>query len=859
MKSSVRRTLNRAAGLFLVVVSLVLLGTAAAQDLDSLLIMQEENHPRAYFFRVSEGLASNPNAGYDQWERSMSRLMGIEGKVLNEEKDYSEAPNAEFFTRFKKQHPRQMVLLHLNGNARMPGYRREPFFAGHWLYYEGARILSAVPAEEGRTTLRVSDASLFETDLGRYGNSNDDIGLCVLKEDGKPDWHRSEQVKLVKRNLEKDTITVKRGMYGTQPRSFEGGAAYAAAHCVEGPWGKKDSDLMWAYNYSTTCPEDSRGRKASDVFAAQLGELFSDDGTLAAFDGLEFDVLFNHPTYMIHQRGRVPDCDGDGEGDRGYLDGKNVYGIGVIHFLRKVREELGEDRLIMADGHLSDHQRGFHILNGIESEGWPTHSDIRAREWSGGMNRHLFWQSRGHEPAISYVNHKYRQQRSVVPDSYDRLVFAAATCMNTAICYSSPPRRDPDGMFGVWDELRMGAERRAGWLGEPEGEYVRMAERQPDLLKSTGSPLGERLVDRVESSEASVSLDDRALEARAAESDVESYSFTLQDVPTDGPDLYVSVKARAARREGYPPEMARIMRLQLQGAPRRRTGMRIRGGEEVPIRDDTGGMASYRGEVEMGGESHEALKAHPPWKKGEVGYVFWEESARVPEDGMLRFYTGMGEKSPERSDGVAFIVRVAPVEDGRAGRYYQVHRHVQKSHRWREHRVSLQRWAGRRVRLKFISDCGPDDDTTTDHSFWGDAAVLNADGEVVKKLSGAPPQREYMTWVDETSFTSSFYFTEVSGSRVDLRFTVESEEPVWIEKITVHGHPDALYREFENGVVLANPAPHTYTFDLEELFPGQELRHLQGTETQYPDTNDGSPAGETITIGKKEGMFLIKE
>ena len=155
------------------------------------------DYPRAFFFRTSEGLAANVRIGYDEWDKTFSRLMGIEGKVLDEEVPGRSKRNIEFFTRFKKAHPDQLVLLHYNGNARDPVDAGTKFFAGHWEYQEGAKILADVAAQSGETEIHVSDARLFHTGIGRYKNSKDDVGLFALKADGKVDWAACEQVQLV--------------------------------------------------------------------------------------------------------------------------------------------------------------------------------------------------------------------------------------------------------------------------------------------------------------------------------------------------------------------------------------------------------------------------------------------------------------------------------------------------------------------------------------------------------------------------------------------------------------------------------------------------------------------------------------
>ncbi|HUT33100.1 MAG TPA: hypothetical protein VNE39_06465 [Planctomycetota bacterium] len=512
---------------------------AAGGTLDELRVLCD-GYPRAYFFRQAEGFAANKRIEYGQWDKCFRRLMGIEGKVLDEEVPGRAERNIEFFTRFKRQHPDQLVLLHFNGNARDPRYQADKFFAGHWVYYNGAKILADVSAEEGETNVRVADASLFRTETGRYRTANEDVGLCLLDDAGRPDWHESEQTQLVSVDVKKGVIRVKRGCYGTKPRAFPANRAYAAAHAQEGPWGRA-SNLLWFHNYSTRCPRDEAGRTCSDVLVDDLAARFLPGGELAAFDGLEFDVL-----YHSHSgRGkRALDCDADGQPDSGVFAGVNTYGIGVVQFCRKLRERLGDGKLILADGMGVNSQRAFGLLNGIESEGWPHLSDWAMRDWPGGLNRHFFWAANARPPVFNYVNHKFITRGEKpgdtkppdVPFSTHRLVLAAAVLTDSAVCYSFPPPKTGDELIGIWDELRKGTENVVGWLGKPLGPPVRLALQRPDLLKGEGK---SRL--------------------QAVQADGKQVRFRLAHVPCDGPDLVVFVTARAEPMKGYPREVARLM------------------------------------------------------------------------------------------------------------------------------------------------------------------------------------------------------------------------------------------------------------------------------------------------------------
>ena len=124
----------------LVVGGLLALATVSAGPrLESLDLMQDE-WPRAFFFRVAEGMSANPRVAYEGWDSQMGRLQGIMGKCLDEEIPGRSLRNVPNFTRFKADHPRQAVLLHYNGNARDPRDGMEGFFAGHWIYYNGTPL-----------------------------------------------------------------------------------------------------------------------------------------------------------------------------------------------------------------------------------------------------------------------------------------------------------------------------------------------------------------------------------------------------------------------------------------------------------------------------------------------------------------------------------------------------------------------------------------------------------------------------------------------------------------------------------------------------------------------------------------------
>ena len=202
-------------------------------------------------------------------------------------------------------------------------------------------------------------------------------------------------------------------------------------------------------------------------------------------------------------------------------------------------------------------------------------------------------------------------------------------------------------------------------------------------------------------------------------------------------------------------------------------GQCVRGQKETPLDGDSGAMVRWRSKMACGNATHSAYLVHPPYRKG-VGYTYWQRDVDVPAKARLEFFTGMSEKAPQRSDGVTFRVLVAEKSGEDVGPFKPIFEHSQKANEWIAHQVSLEPWAGKTVRLKFISDCGPADNSTTDLSYWGDAQVVSGPAR-----PRSDPVR-HMTWAGKDDFTATFYFSNVRSPHVDLEFSIEGGEPVWI-------------------------------------------------------------------------------
>ncbi|MCX7015000.1 MAG: hypothetical protein NTW86_21015, partial [Candidatus Sumerlaeota bacterium] len=691
--------------------SVALLSPAAAHAGDSRLgplDVLKAGYPRAFFFRSSESSAANEEVTYEQWDAAFSRLDGIMGKALDEEVPGRMKRNPEFFTRFKKEHPEQAVLLHCNGNGTDPRFESSEYFAGHFLYYNGATISGDVPAEEGDTVIPVSDTSLFYLSAGRYKNANEELCMTRLGSDGKPDWNYAEQVKLSDIDEKGGTIKVQRGFMNTTPLEFKANQAYVAAHATRGPWGK-ESHLIWVFNYATTCPRDKNGKTCADVQLEKLKNWFAPDGVLGALDGLEFDAS---PWTKAGGRGRAnvnrgADCDGDGVADYGMKDGVNVFGLGVFDMHKRLREAFGDDRLIMADGQSGGNsQRSFGLLNGIESEGWPILSDTEIVDWSGGLNRHFYWRDHAREPKLNYINHKFGvndkdEGKKASPVHIARLVMAVAQMVDAAVTYSTQPRRAENELVGVWDELVKGAEKEKHWLGMPKGAPVRLGLQTPDLLKGAGAQVAPEFVSKWSGEGVSIakSADGKALQLSSKGAPDAQMKAVFHGLQIPEGDLLISCTLSADPWTGYPTAVPRVVWLgcqsgggELVSADLPKHGMCVRGEQEAPLdAERTSASFRYEDKMKIGKETHPAYSVHPPYSsRVGGGYVWWEKDVVVPTSApTLQFLTGLSDQKGN-SDGVVF--RVIVRADGKDETAFE---EWQKEAKWIARTVDLGKWAGK--------------------------------------------------------------------------------------------------------------------------------------------------------------------
>lgn len=492
----------------------------------------QNDFPKAFNFRKPEHI--NEETIFSDWESNYSKLDGIFGKVLNEELNELKTKNSpNFFNRFAIDNPSKLVVLHFNGRSRSPKWEINNYSAGHWIYTTGCDLTKDI--NENDTEIYVSDSNIFKTNYGiRGAKKNDDIVLVPLDNNGQKIWEDAEQITLVSK--ENGKITVLRGQYGTKARTFIAGKTYIAPHFVEGPWGNiKINNLMWAYNLSTTCPKDKNGKQCADILADEIASWFKLDGPLFAFNGIQFDVSpWNMKNALLK---KVADIDNDGKVDSGYINNINVYGQGVLQFYTRLKQKLGPNKLIIADGALEDSQRAVGVINGMEAEGFCTWNDVY-KEFSKPLSFFNYWNKYGVKDQFSYVTHKDKMEGSDKEKlDRERMVAATAQCLGVGInSVTDNTIKDKNNKFSFIDELTKGSEKITHWLGKPLGAMINIAETKSPVIQSLKQY-------KIESQDYSSKLTDTGINFTALKQDLKSSSVSIKNVALPKGDIIICFDA----------------------------------------------------------------------------------------------------------------------------------------------------------------------------------------------------------------------------------------------------------------------------------------------------------------------------
>lgn len=547
--------------------------------------------PKLLFFRNCEAFMESNNVA--AFERCVgNRTIGLIGKPFAEEVERRTPAVLARFSEYSAGRPDDLVLVHYNSLSADPRSLPPTYSACHWLHYAGTRIVRECSATD--TEIAVADVNLFRAAEGGskkhpeatgYG---DDVTICPLTADGKPDWNTFEYAHIVAIDKMKGVLTVKRGIAGTKPRDWTAHAAYIAALDVSDP-GKLGDFGYWWYNYSATCPRDKNGKRLIEVMSEDLGRRLTDRSVAGQLDGIEFDMLGFKPVLrkdQVKRLGRGLDYDGDGVADFADAGGTNQYGRGVYEFLAALRQKVGPEKAIMMDMG----RRGIGgILNGIESEGWPSPFDLEFASWSVGINEHRWWIERVVKPCLSYIHLKYGDRttgiRSTLTPARRRLVYAGAMMLNGIVTVNWPPQPAEYADLVVPDELLKGKEKIPNWLGQPLEPSRMLALATPDVWQGKGTTLDQDFIRQIHGIDAAVSAavdgGRPCLRTRAVNRGQQTFRFQLPGIAQakDGWVLRFLVRAEVPLA-GLPGNVAR--RIKLKPAKESSPEFSVRIGEFIP-------------------------------------------------------------------------------------------------------------------------------------------------------------------------------------------------------------------------------------------------------------------------------------
>lgn len=455
---------------FCLILSLLLAGpgiwaSSAGETSDRVAL--EDRFPKPLLFR--QDLSGRTSLNYETWRDSLLNGVGTIKKIVAEELLTLNPNLPRWFARYRKEHPESLLLMHFNGEARQTHTIKavhQRYFPGHWVYLPGTDVLEAV--SEGKTSFNVGDASPFSMEAYWHPRRPErrfphDAVLVQVDENGGRLWQTAEYVQLQAIEHEAGRVRVKRGQYFSKQKSFPAGRTVLLP-LEAGVWGGRP---MWYYNLSTACPEDSDGKTAAQRLSEELTQWF--EGPLQALDGIAFDV--------VHWEARRPewDMDNDGLADGGRINGRHILREGSWDFLTLVRNALGDERIIIADGHLQKSQRALGILDGIEFEGAVKHND-GFRSISTRLNFNQYWQKfNSRNPTFHYTVLKLRNPQDMLAEErLTRFGYGLATVLGGAA-----------GLLTRLDDYS------AGWLGRPASGLKRPVLETENILTAGKRAGGE--------------------------------------------------------------------------------------------------------------------------------------------------------------------------------------------------------------------------------------------------------------------------------------------------------------------------------------------------------------------------------
>ena len=425
-------------------------------------VFDDKRELKTFNFRYAEGSLRTQKT--DEWIKRWDNADGIVIKSLNEEVSPFEGNSHKTLKQFKHKNPNQLLLLHFNGRSRLPSFSPEKMKASDFLYLLGTTSVTPITDNDEISVVKVENVRAFKRNRSLAKGVYDDVVMVRKKNNGSLDWNYTEHAKLLKVDVKNKAITIQRDLLASGKKAFAPQEAYIALHASKGPFDKTVKQRLWEYNWFYAGKTADSDKGLSKRLAQELSSYLM--GSLNFFDGITFDVLTEFHQPKIGGYPGPIDVDQNGiKDDEEEYDA--LHKAGVNAFLSNLRLEVGNSKLLLADGGYIN-QKEVHLLNGMESEGWPNNKDLNLEHWSSGMNRYSFWSTFSALPRLNYVKlaeyWNENREKTVPQDNIRRLTVAAALMNDTVIV----PAHRPRGIhYQKWPELRLFKK-----LGKPLNDVI---------------------------------------------------------------------------------------------------------------------------------------------------------------------------------------------------------------------------------------------------------------------------------------------------------------------------------------------------------------------------------------------------
>ena len=350
-------------------------------------------------------------------------------------------------------------------------------FPGHWVVKPPTSLSANIAANA--TTINVQSASGFviRNFMPNYPNG---CPAMIVETDalGNKLWNHFEYVYVTA--VSGNNLTVTRA-YRDSPNA----SSFTANHAIVAPilaYEAWQSPVVWYINFSSACPLDANGKTASQIIIDDLKLRFGTGKTLSNFSGLDYaSGPFNDAPTNV-------DYNWDG-----IIDPNANYFTGVHTHLTTIRQQLGNDLLLLTGNNNTEYINEF---NGLNNEGL-IQPDDPWRGISDALNEVTYWSAYSALPYLTNETLRIQDNTTAGINNLSKWVQLTrmgngfATCMGACVDIKDKiitnAQTDPNAVALTWVELYKGTENVEHWLGKPTSPPIRVAATTPSIMGNSAT------------------------------------------------------------------------------------------------------------------------------------------------------------------------------------------------------------------------------------------------------------------------------------------------------------------------------------------------------------------------------------